>query len=109
MFGLPYTGALIECVEHFPLVKLWWDFFKNSIKVAIISFAQHKNLSRENVFTNEIIRLKGLLVAGDSSVSSDIREVENKLKKLVLKELRGVEICSQAPSFEEGEKPFFLP
>lgn len=25
-------SALIECLEHFPLVKLWWDFFKESIK-----------------------------------------------------------------------------
>ena len=56
------TGALIECVEHFPSVKLWWDFFKNSTKADIVSFAKHKNLSHENIFlTNEIIRLKGLL------------------------------------------------
>ena len=31
-------NALIEGMEHFPSVKLWWDFFKNSLKAEIISF-----------------------------------------------------------------------
>lgn len=101
-------GALIDCVEHFPSVKLWQDFFKNSIKAEIISFAKakRKNLSHECVvLTNETIRLKTLLVAGDFSVSSDICELENKLKELVLKELSGLEIHSKALWLQEGEKP----
>ena len=55
--------------------------------------------------TNEIIKLKALLVTGDFSVSSAIRDLENKLKELVLKELSGVAIRSKARWLEEGEKP----
>ena len=101
-------NALIEGIEHFPSVKLWWDFFKNSLKAEIISFSRtkRKNLSHERVvLTNEIIRLKALLVCGDFSVSSVIRDLENKLKDLVLKELSGVTIRSKARWLEEGEKP----
>lgn len=79
---------LIVCLEHFPPVKLWWDFFKNSIKAEIISFAKtkRKNLSHERVvLTIEILRLKALLSAGDSSVVSSIRDLSKGL--------------------EEGEKP----
>ena len=56
---------------------------------------KRKNLSHECVvWTNEIIRLKALLVSGDFSVYSVIRDLENKLKELVLKELSGVTIWS---------------
>ena len=34
------------------------------------------------VLTNEIVRLKRLLVAGDFTVSSEIRELANRLKDL---------------------------
>ena len=99
---------LIEISEHFPSVKLWWDFFKNSIKAEIISFARtkRKNLSHDRVvLTNEIIRLKCLLAAGDFSVSSEICELENRLKELVSKELTGVLSRSKARWLEEGERP----
>ena len=101
-------NTLIEGIEHFPSVKLWWDFFKNSLKAEIISFSRtkRKNLSHERVvLTNEIIKLKAPLVTGDFSVSSAIRDLENKLKELVLKELSGVVIRSKARWLEEGEKP----
>ena len=55
--------------------------------------------------TNEVIKLKALLVAGDFSVSPVIRDLENKLKELVLKELSGVAMRSKARWLEEGEKP----
>ena len=55
--------------------------------------------------TNEIIKLKALLIAGDFSVSPVIRDLENKLKELVLQELSGVTIRSKARWLEEGEKP----
>ena len=100
--------ALIEGIEHFPSVKLWWDFFKNSIKAEIVSFARtkRKNLSHDRVvLTNEIIRLKRLLVAGDFSVSSEIRELESRLKELISKELSGVLFRSKARWLEEGERP----
>ena len=106
-------NALIEGIEHFPLVKLWWDFFKNSIKAEIISFARtkRKNFSHDRVvLTNEIIRLKRLLVLGDFSVSSELRKLENRLKDLISKELSGVLFRSKARWLEEGERPtcFFL-
>ena len=100
--------ALIEGIEHFPSVKLWWDFFKNSLQAETISFSRtkRKNLSHERVvLTNEIIRLKALLVSGDFSVSPVIRDLENKLKDLVLNELSGAAIRSKARWLEEGEKP----
>ena len=101
-------NALIEGIEHFPSVKLWWAFFKNSIKAEIVSFARtkRKSLSHDRVvLTNEIIRLKHLLVAGDFSVSSEIRELENRLKELISKELAGVLFRSKARWLEEGERP----
>ena len=55
--------------------------------------------------TNEIIKLKVLIVTGDISVSPAIRGLENKLKELVLKELSGVAIRSKARWLEEGENP----
>ena len=100
-------NALIEGIEHFPSVKLWWDFFKNSIKAEIVSFARtkRKNLSHDHVvLANEIIRLKRLFVAGDFSVSSEIRELENRLE-LISKELAGVLFRSKARWLEEGERP----
>ena len=103
-----HMNALIEGTEHFPSVKLWWNFFKNSLQAEIISFSRtkRKNLSHERVMlTNKIISLKALLVSGDFSVSSVIRDLENKLKDLVLEELSGVTIRSKARWLEEGEKP----
>ena len=58
--------------------------------------------------TNEIIRLKALLLAGDFPVSSSIPDLQNKLKELVSKELSGVAILSKARWLEEGEKPSCL-
>ena len=101
-------NALIEGIEHFISVKLWWDFFKNSIKAEIISFARtkRKNLSHDRVvLTNKIIWLKRLLVAGDFSVSSEIRKLENRLKELISKELCGVFFRSKAQWLEDGERP----
>lgn len=97
-------NPLFEWLEHFPSLKLRWDIFLNSIKAEIISYAKSKckNLSHERVIlTNEIIRLKRLLAAGDFSVSLYIRELEKKLKKLILKELSGTKICSKAQWLEQ--------
>ena len=62
------------------------------------------------VLTNEIIRLKSSLVAGDFSISPEICELENRLKELISKELTGVLLRCKARWLEEGEKPtrFFL-
>ena len=101
-------NALIEGMDHFPSVKLWWDFFKNPLRAEIIFFSKtkRKNLSHESVvLTNEVIKLKSLLVAGDFSVSPVIRDLENKLKEIVLKDLSGVAMRSKARWLEEGEKP----
>ena len=107
-------NTLIEGIEHFPLVKLWWDFFKNSVKAEIISFARtkRKNLLYDRVvLTNDIIGLKHLLVAGEFSVSSEIRELENRLKELILKELTGVLLRSKARWLQGGRETytFLLP
>ena len=93
-------------LNTFPWSNFGGIFFKNSIKADIISFSTTKNLSHERVvLTKEIIRLKALLVAGDFSVSSAIRDLENKLKQLVLKELSGVAIRSKGRWLKEGGKP----
>ena len=108
-------NALIACLEHFPSVKLCWDFFKNSVKAEIISFvkSKRKSLSHERVvLTNEILRLKAFFLAGDSTVTPAIRNLESQLKELVLNELTGSTIRSKARWLEEGERPtrfFFKP
>ena len=51
---------LANCLQHFPSVKVWWDFFKNSIRSEIIFFAREKSrdLSHERVLlVNRIIEL----------------------------------------------------
>ena len=54
---------------------------------------------------NKYRRLKRLLVAGDFSVSSELHELENRLKDLISKELSGVLFRSKARWLEERERP----
>ena len=49
---------LSSCLPFFDSVKLWWDFFKSSLKADIISYAKskRKELNRERfVLTNRLI------------------------------------------------------
>ena len=54
---------------------------------------------------NKYRRLKRLLAAGDFSVSSELHELENRLKDLISKELSGVLFRSKARWLEERERP----
>ena len=99
---------LFDCVDCFPSVKSWWDFFKTSIRSEIISFAKNKHrcLSHERVLIiNTIIALKRRLVSGDLSVAPEISRFESELNALTLRDLEGSKIRSRVQWFEEGEKP----
>ena len=99
---------LSDCVDFFPSVKCWWDFFKDSIRSEIISFARNKrrSLSHERVLiTNAIIGLKRRLVCGDLSVAPEISRLESELKALTMRVLEGSKIRSRVQWLEEGEKP----
>ena len=99
---------LANCLQHFPSVKVWWDFFKNSIRSEIIFSAREKSrdLSHERVLlVNRIIKLKLQLISGNPSVSPEISELESKLKALTLEELDGSKIRSRVQWLEEGERP----
>ena len=99
---------LANCLQHFPSVKVWWDFFKNSIRSEIIFFAREKSrdLSHERVLlVNRIIELKRQLTSGNPSVSPEISELESKLKALTLEKLDGSKIRSRVQWLEEGERP----
>ena len=61
--------------------------------------------------TNRLIALKHRLVSGDSSVKSEIAELEGSLKVLMTEEYVGAKIRSRAKWLEEGKVPppkFFL-
>ena len=99
---------LAACLEHFPSVKSWWDFFKTSIKSDIVSFSKRKrrDLSRDRVrLVNAIIALKLRISAGDASVAGHLFDLESQLKALTLRDLEGSKVRSRVLWFEEGEKP----
>ena len=91
---------LSGCLQHFPSVKSWWDFFKYSIRSQIIYFSKNKckELSHERVLlVNRIIDLNIKLTF---AVSSEISELESELNTLTLKEFR-----SRVQWLEERERP----
>ena len=56
---------LSGCLQHFPSVKSWWDFFKRSIRSQITYFSKNtrRELSHEGVLlVNRIIDLKLLVI-----------------------------------------------
>ena len=89
-------------------IKDFWESLKVSIKQETVSFARakRKELSRDKVLiTYRLIVLKNLLVSGDLSVQSEIRELESLLESLFTEGLNGSKIHSRAKWFEEGEAP----
>ena len=99
---------LADCMSHFNSAKMWWDFFKESLKQDIISFAKNKRkfAFRERVvLTNRIIELKQRLIQSDAFLSSEIASLESRLKALVFNELEGAKIRSKVQWLENGEKP----
>lgn len=99
---------LSSCIDSFDSVRSWWDFFKESLKCEIVSFAKRKcrQLSYDRVrLTNRLIALKQRLAQGDTSVSILIATLESQLQVLVLQDLEGRKTRSRAQWLEEGEKP----
>lgn len=99
---------LSSCASRFTSVKIWWDFFKESLKQDIICFAKNKRkfACRERVaLTNRLIVLKRRLVLGDIFLSSEIASLESRLKALIFNDLEGVKIRSKVQWLENGEKP----
>lgn len=99
---------LSSCLPSFDSVKLWWDFFKSSLKADIISYAKSKRreLNRERVvLTNRLINLKRRLVHGEISLSAEILIVESHLAALVDRSLEGAKTRSRVQWLEDGERP----
>lgn len=99
---------LSGCIESFPSVKEWWDFFKRCLQSEIVSFSSNKRKSlchERVVLTNRLIDCKQRLVQGDNSVVAEIATLESRLKSLTLRDLEGVKVQSRAKWLEEGEKP----
>ena len=100
--------VLAGALRHFPSVKLWWDFFKESIKAEIIAFAKEKQRRRSHervVLTNRIFNLKTVLAAGDLSVGPEIAALESQLQSLIVGGLEGAKTRSRVQWLEEGERP----
>ena len=96
------------CKTFFDSVKTWWDFFKESLRNDIITFAREKRkrLNYERVsLTNRLINLKRQLVQGFSSVSHEIIFLESRLAALTDCALDGVKVRSRAQWLEQGERP----
>ena len=52
------SDRISDCIESFPSVKEWWDFFKRCLQSEIVSFSSNKrkSLCRERVLlTNRLI------------------------------------------------------
>lgn len=99
---------LAECVSHFNSVKNWWDFFKESLKQDVISFAKNKRkfaCHERVILSNGIIELKRCLVQGDAFLSTGITYLESLLKALVFNKLEGAKIRSKVQWLKNREKP----
>ena len=99
---------LSSCIDFFPSVKSWWDFFKTSIKSEIVFFSRNRrrSLSRERVLlVNRLVSLKRRLISGDSAVAIEISQLESELKALISRELEGSKIRSRVRWLEDGERP----
>ena len=99
---------LSSCIDYFPSVKSWWDFFKTSLKSEIVFFSRIRRrcLSRERVFlVNRLVSLKRRLTSGDSTVATEISRLESELKALISRELEGSKVRSRARWLEDGERP----
>jgi len=97
-----------ERIDHYDSYGASWENLKTVIKQAAIDFgiSKRKALLRErNFLTRKIIRAKNPLCQGDQNVSLEIKELENALSSLVIREAEGAKIRSRAKRFEEGEKP----
>lgn len=102
------SSDLSACRFSFDSIKDWWDFFKESLKSDIISYARgkRKRLCRERVsLTNRLIKLKRQLIQGSSLVVSEILLIEAQLAAMVDRSWSGIKIRSRAQWLEEGEKP----
>ena len=99
---------LSSCLSAFDSIKLWWDFFKSSLKADVISYAKSKrkelNCERVVLF-NRLIDLKRKLAQGELAVSSEILTVESHLVALVNRSLEGTKTRSRVQWLKNGEKP----
>ena len=99
---------LSSCIDYFPSVKSWWDFFKTSLKSEIVFFSRIRRrcLSRERVFlVNRLVSLKRRLTSGDCTVATEISRLESELKALISRELEGSKVRSRVRWLEDGERP----
>ena len=93
------SSDLSACRFSFDSTKDWWDFFKESLKSEIISYARgkRKRLCRERVsLTNRLIKLKRQLIQGSSLVVSEILFIEAQLAAMVDRSWSGIKIRSRA-------------
>lgn len=85
-----------------------WESLKADLKRVSIQFSRStaKNRAYDRVtLTNKLIKLKALLVAGNTSVKPEISRTETDLNALYSKEMEGAKIRSRAQWLEEGEAP----
>ena len=97
----------------FPSLHEWWDFLKESIKLAAINFSKEKNrkLQADKIRSvNHLILAKQQLLSSDVSARKTIDDLETHLKFVNLTQQKSHQIRRRAKSIEEGEKPskFFL-
>ena len=102
-----------SCRKFFPSLHEWWDFLKDSIKIAAINFSREKQrvLHYDKIRSvNHLVLAKRKLLNGDDSVRKVIDDLETNLKFVNLKQQKSHQIRSRAKWIEEGEKPsrFFL-
>ena len=91
-----------------PSLHEWWDFLKESIKLAAINFSREKQrvLQYDNIRSvNHLILAKQKLLSGDDSVRKTIDHLETHLKFVNLNQQRSYQIRSRVKWIEEGEKP----
>ena len=107
-FIRPIIEQHLSFKHVFISIKEFWESLKITIKDETVKFAKAKRreLSRDKVLiTNRLIKSKNQLVSGDSSVKTEICELESLLDSMFVRELSGCKIRSRAQWLEEGEAP----
>ena len=101
------TTRHVALKTAFPSIHKWWDTLKDLFKVASKTFSkqQQRKMNSQLVnLTNRLIQAKGSLIAGDTSASILIEQLESKIQHLQLGNRGGAKVRSRAQWIESGDK-----
>ena len=102
------TTRHVALKTAFPSIHEWWVTLKDLFKVASKTFSkkQQRKMNSQLVnLTNQLIQAKRSLIAGDTSASILIEQLESEIQHLQLGNQGAAKVRSRAQWIESGEKP----